>query len=54
MKADGRSLHHDTLEHIRKVAVARVKAGERPEGSPRLPTPEGHRDSICSLSKSPQ
>lgn len=30
MKTDGRSLNHEALEHIRKVAVARVKAGERP------------------------
>jgi len=30
MKIDGRSLNHEALEHIRKVAVARVKAGERP------------------------
>ena len=30
MKMDGRSLNHEALEHIRKVAVARVKAGERP------------------------
>lgn len=30
MKTDGRSLNHEALEHIRKVAVGRVKAGERP------------------------
>ena len=30
MKTDGRSLNHEALEHIRKVAVARVKSGERP------------------------
>lgn len=30
MKTDGRSLNHGALEHIRKVAVARVKAGELP------------------------
>jgi transposase len=30
MKIDGRTLSHEALEHIRKVAVARVKAGERP------------------------
>ena len=30
VRTDGRKLDHKTLEHIRKMAVRRVKAGERP------------------------
>jgi len=30
MKIDGRTLNHDTLETIRRMAVQRVKEGEKP------------------------